>query len=249
MFCVTWPVRFVIWVRRRREAVLNGAAVLEAVFLPASKAGQYPRIASSGEIVWEQGQLAVPRMAAVLPPLQDVDLRPCSFVITDPWLLAVTPSATLGVPRSAPVWSLVGRWGGLCSTAEHHPTVGVRQGVMWGHACDGEQWCGIYFQLCHKLTIFVFGANHSKSLSPVLPICKKGLSVLSSWEWSLNRSLLRKHCRGMVLDGCKTVSKYDWIRRSCRKKGFKKLNQGTIYFFLKLKKSSKSPMPGFSSWD
>lgn len=82
--------------------MLNGAAVLEAIFLPASKAGQYPRIASSGEVMRERGQPAVPRTAAVLPPLQDVDLRPCSFVIADPWLLDVTPSATLGIPRSAP---------------------------------------------------------------------------------------------------------------------------------------------------
>lgn len=64
--------------------MLNGAAVLEAIFLPASEAGRYPRIASSGEVVLERGQPAVPRTAAVLPPLQDVDLRPRSFVITDP---------------------------------------------------------------------------------------------------------------------------------------------------------------------
>lgn len=64
--------------------MLNGAAILEAIFLPASEAGQYPRIASSGEVVLERGQPAVPRTAAVLPPLRDVDLRPHSFVITDP---------------------------------------------------------------------------------------------------------------------------------------------------------------------
>ena len=75
---------FVTLARRRGEAVLNGAAVLEAIFLPASAAGQYPRIASSGEVTLERGQPAVPRRAAVLPPLQDVDLRPCSFVIADP---------------------------------------------------------------------------------------------------------------------------------------------------------------------
>lgn len=68
-------------------------------------------------------------------------------------------------------------------------------GVAWGHACDRELWCEIYFQLCHKLPVFIFGANNSNSLSPVLPICKIGLSVLSSWEWSLNRSLC-KECYG-----------------------------------------------------
>lgn len=77
---------------RRGEAVLNGAAVLEAIFLPASEAGQYPRIASTGEVVLERGQPAVPRTAALLPPLQDVDLRPGSFVITDPLAAGVLPA-------------------------------------------------------------------------------------------------------------------------------------------------------------
>lgn len=70
--------------------VLNGAAVLEAIFLPASKAEQYPRIASCGEVTLEWGQPAVPRMTAVLPPLQEVDLRPHSFVIAVLPLLGVT---------------------------------------------------------------------------------------------------------------------------------------------------------------
>lgn len=77
--------------RRRGEAVLNGAAVLEAIFLPASEAGQYPRIASGGEVVLEWGQPAVPRAAAVLPPPQDVDLRPRSFVIADPMAAGCHP--------------------------------------------------------------------------------------------------------------------------------------------------------------
>lgn len=62
------------------------------------------------------------------------------------------------------------------------PAVGGRLGVAWGHARDRELWCGIYFQLCRKLPIFVFGANHSKSLSSVLPLCRMGLSAPSSWE-------------------------------------------------------------------
>lgn len=86
--------------------MLNEAAVLEAIFLPASEAGQYPRIASSGEVMLERGQPAVPRTAAVLPPLQDVDLRPRSFVISGPaaagcppWLLVCC--LPWWVPRSA----------------------------------------------------------------------------------------------------------------------------------------------------
>lgn len=71
--------------------MLNGAAVLEAIFLPASEAGQYPRIASGGEVVLERGQPAVPRTAAVLPLLQNVDPRPRSFVITDPMAAGCHP--------------------------------------------------------------------------------------------------------------------------------------------------------------
>lgn len=71
--------------------MLNGAAVREAIFLPASEGGQYPRIASGGEVVLEQGQPAVPRTATAQPPPQDVNLRLCSFVTTDPMAAGCHP--------------------------------------------------------------------------------------------------------------------------------------------------------------
>ncbi|NXF61164.1 TF7L2 factor, partial [Ciccaba nigrolineata] len=57
------------------------------------KKGQYPRIASSGEVTLERVQPAVPRMAAALLSLQDIDLRPLLFVITDPLAAGCHPAA------------------------------------------------------------------------------------------------------------------------------------------------------------
>lgn len=135
------------------------------------------------------------RTAAVPVPLQDRDPRPRSFVITGAaaaegqpccWRAACPggshchSSCSCPKPHMARGWPLQ-----QCRTS---PTTGGRLGVAWGRARDGELWCGIYFQLCHKLPVFSFGANHSNSLSSVLPLCRMGLSVPSSWEWSLNRS-------------------------------------------------------------
>lgn len=89
--------------RRRGEAELNGTAVLEAIFLPASKAGQYPRIASSGEVTaeWEQPGLC----GAV--PLQDGDLSPCSFAVAAEGQPCCWPAACLGGPHICPLSQLL----------------------------------------------------------------------------------------------------------------------------------------------
>jgi len=83
--------------------MLNGAAVLEAVFLAASEGEQRPRTASGGEVTLERGQPAVPRTAAALPPPRDVDLRPRSFVAAGPAAAGATLAAGTLAPTQSPV--------------------------------------------------------------------------------------------------------------------------------------------------
>lgn len=190
--------------------VLNGAAVLEAIFLPASEAGQYPRIARGGEVVLERGQPAMPRTAAVLPSLWDVDLRPRSLVITDPMAAGSHPHcwrvlpALVGphiCPLSGPLHWPEAPWGGGMAFAALQSITPLEE-VGW-------PWCGVTHvtkncdvgSISSSATNFPFSFLEQitqNSLSLILPLCKMELSALSSWEWSLNRTLLRKFCRGQV---------------------------------------------------
>lgn len=145
--------------------------------------------------------------AAVLVPLQDRDLRLRSFVTAGAVAARGQPGCwPAACPRGPPSahchssCSCLSPTGWPLQQCRTSPTTGGRMGVAWGRARDGELRCGIYFQLCHKLPVFVFGANHSKSLSSVCPYAEWGwVSALSSWEWSLNRESVA----GWVQDGIK----------------------------------------------
>lgn len=85
----------------------NGAAVLDAIFLPASEAEPHPRIAGGEEVELEQGSLVRPQ--------QDVDLGPCWFVIVHPeaagWCRAAHPGRSMALQDIGPLLLPLPMWG------------------------------------------------------------------------------------------------------------------------------------------
>lgn len=147
------------------------------------------------------GTACCARMAALLVLLQDTDLRPCSFVITGsegqpcslPWWVPDLPTVT----APAPAWSPRG----AVQNITHHGRLAggcVGPCMWWGTA----MW-DLFPALPMKTSRFHFWSKPSKCLSSVLPLCRMGLSVLSSWERSLNKSWLRECVAGWMQDSIK----------------------------------------------
>lgn len=150
--------------------MLNGTAVLEAIFLPASKAGQYPRIASSGEVTLEWEQPAVPgrrqcqfrcrtgtrdpaRLSSLVPRLPRVSLA--AGVLP----ALVGPTVTAPAPARSPTW----QGGGLCSSAEHHPPQEVGWG--WHGAMHVMENCGVG-SISSSATNFLFSVLEQTTQTP-----------------------------------------------------------------------------------